>query len=379
MPTLTSGQRRGKIPAGLLGMLLLVLLTERYIAQHNVDYKRSDYWDWRSTSRAAGSNVKDCQVLCLGTSRIQQSVLPNLIEAGSGLRTWNLAMCWGQAPASYFLLKRALDSGAKPKALLVEYHQAALQNDIWSAQGFWPELLNYRETLELGWADRNPSWFLSTTVAHSFASVQDRAEIRAEVLASLEGKSASNAASTLTAMRNRNVNRGAYVFPSSGGFKGTIGEQYQGAFYGSAWTCSDLNRLYIQRLLELASAKGIHVYWVLPPFAPELQDKREKSSNAERYTEFVQGWMEKYPNLSVLDGEHSAYEPNVFFDAAHLDRKGAVAFSTALAAQLKADRLQGATERWVRLPSFRDEEPHAPVEDLMMSQAYLQSTGKLRR
>ncbi len=64
------------------------------------------------------------------------------------------------------------------------------------------------------------------------------------------------------------------------------------------------------------------MYWVLPPFAPKLQEKREQTENTARFTAFLRRWMAEFPRLVVLDAEHSGFAPNLFYDGSHLDREG---------------------------------------------------------
>jgi hypothetical protein len=379
MSTLSRGQRGSAIPGGLLGMLLLLAGAESYVARHNLVYTRPDFWDWKLSGHHARTSARDCQVLCFGTSRIQQSIVPKVIEQKTGLKTWNLAMCWGQAPAAYFLLKRALEAGARPRSILVEYHPTALSDAPGGAGGFWSELLNLAETLDLAWSARDVTLFAATTLAHNVPTIKDRSQIRDTIVAALQGGTANPSASILTSIRNRNVNRGAFVLPSLGGFRGKVGAQYQDAYFGTSWSCRPVNASYIRRLLALASTQKIQVYWVLPPFTPELQEKRDRANNVALYEAFVRGWMAEFPNLTVLDAERSGYEPNVFYDAAHLNREGALALSASVGDFLRTRQTTTSGDRWVKLPAYRDWVPSFMVEDLPMSQAYLLRLGKFRR
>jgi hypothetical protein len=379
MSTPSSGQRASAIPSGLIGMLLLLAVVESYVERHNLDYTRTDYWDWRLSGHNARTRSRDCQVLCFGTSRIQQAIVPKVIEHQSGLKTWNLAMCWGQAPAAYFLLKRALDAGARPSSILVEYHPTALSDAPSGARGFWPELLNLGETLDLAWSARDATLFAATALGHNVPTIKNRSLIRDRIVSALQGGIANPWAANLTSIRNRNFNRGAFVMPKVGGFRGKVGDQYRDAFFGKSWWCAPVNASYIRRLLALASSKNIQVYWLLPPFAPELQEKRERANNVALYETFVRGWMAEFPNLTVLDAENSGYEPNVFFDAAHLDRQGALALSASVGEFLRSRKNSKSSDRWVKLPAYRDWAPSFRVEDIPMSQAYLVQIGTIRR
>ena len=131
MMTRTPRNRTGVVPWGLLGMLALMAASERYVKRHTLDFTRPEGWNWRMSGWAARREATQADVLCLGTSRAQQAIVPQVIEERSGMRAWNLATCWGQAPAYYYLLKRALEAGARPKAVVVEYHPQCLAGDHW--------------------------------------------------------------------------------------------------------------------------------------------------------------------------------------------------------------------------------------------------------
>lgn len=379
MPTTSFRQRGADIPGGLLGMLVLLASVETHVARHDLDYTRTDFWDWRQAGKYAQSDARTCQVLCFGTSRIQQAIVPKVVEHQSGLKTWNLGVCWGQAPAAYFLLKRALDAGAKPTSILVEYHPTALSEGPWGAKGYWPELLGFTEALDLGWSERDATLLGSTVLAHYLPSIKDRSQLQTMILAALAGRSGTMWSSTLTTLRNRNINRGAMVMPDAEVFQGKVDGRYKAAFFSKPWTCDPLNEVYIRRFLRLASERNISVYWMLPPFASELQEKREQSNNVAPYTAFVRRWMAEFPGLSVLDAERSNFASGAFYDASHLNRQGAFALSAMVGKQLRAQPAHTRKDRWIILPKFQVQPPNHEIEDMLMSANHLLNLGKIRR
>jgi hypothetical protein len=144
------------------------------------------------------------------------------------------------------------------------------------------------------------------------------------------------------------------------------------------WWTHPLNTKYIGRLLDLARRERITVYWLLPPLVPALQTAREKRGLDGAYLTFVQGFVAQYPNLVVLDGHHSAYKPDAFTDAAHVNIRGGCSLSAGLGDLLARNAGQGnlpPNSRWLAIPPYRDYEPRAPIEDIYGS-AYLLATGK---
>ena len=328
---------RGLVPWGLLGLLVLMLASERYVARRSLDFTRPEYWDWKLSGHAARHKAPKCQVLCFGTSRVQQALVPQVIQERSGLRAWNLSSCWGQAPAYYYLLRRALAAGAKPSAVIVEYHPQCLAGDYWQAVRFWPELLGPREGLDLAWTARDAEFLATTVLAHWFPSIRDRFQIRTNVLAALRGETAGDLAwTTLTIVRNKNKNRGALVASKNSKYQGDIAIPMAAGFLPESWTCDPVNEVYIRRLLDLAQARGITVYWLIPPVTPALQARREQKGLDALYTQFARGFLDRYANLVVLDAQRSGYGASVFLDPAHLDRLGACTLSADVGDLLRA-------------------------------------------
>jgi len=374
-----SGRQRRIIPWGLLGMLALVLASERYVARHALDFTRPESWDWRLSGQAARKKAPKCQVLCFGTSRVQQAFVPQVVQERSGLRAWNLATCWGQAPSSYFMLRRALAAGGKPSAVVVEYHPQCLAGDHWQAVRFWPELLGPREGLDLAWTARDAEFLATTLLAHVFPSIKDRFQIRANVRAALRGEKSDDLAwNTLTISRNKNKNRGALVAIRNTRYQGDLSSPMAAGFLPESWACDPVNEGYIRRLLDLARSRGITVYWLIPPVTPELQARREQKGLDALYARFARSFLDRYPNLVVLDARRSGYGASVFLDPAHLDRQGACTLSADVGDLLRARVGIGTGRRWIALPAYRDLATRVPMEDLSESQVAL-ATRRTRR
>src|SRR5690242_12777653 len=115
-----TGARRHPWPVGMLGMLALVLAAESYVARHDLDFATLWSANWRHGAAAARREGPKSAVLAFGDSLVKDGVAAPVIEARLGRRAYNLAVFNGQAPASYFLLRRALDAGARPAAVLID-------------------------------------------------------------------------------------------------------------------------------------------------------------------------------------------------------------------------------------------------------------------
>jgi hypothetical protein len=356
-----------RLPWGLLGMIALAFAIEHLISSHTLELTRPEYWDWRSSSSAVRRQTRDVQVLCFGTSRMQQALVPQVFETTSGLRAWNLATCWGQPAGYYYLLKRALDHGARPAAVLVEYHPKVLSENYWDTIRYWPDLLKPGEILDLSWTARDPEFFAHAFLAYQLASIKDRFQIRTNVLAALRGKPEALATLTLAYLRNRNRNRGAMIQPPNPGYHGEIAPPYYVHFVPESWSCNSVNARFIQRFLDLAASRGILVYWVLPPYCPELFAERQRRGLDVKFEAFVRHWQSRYPNVVVLDAERSQYGPEAFNDASHLSRPGACALSADIGELARTRTKASAGPLWVQLPKYRDRPPSVAVEDLAVS------------
>lgn len=360
--------RRSPWPTGLLAMLALVAGVERHLARHDVDYVHPWAWDWKRSGAAASKEAAGCEVLCLGDSLVKFGLLPRVIEERLGVRSYNLAVGAGQASATYFLLRRALDAGARPRAVVVDFKPHLLAYDVHNSDAMWPLLLSPGECLDLAWSARDAGFFARTLLARLLPSVRGRAEVGAAIAAALRGGSSSPRDSLPPVWRNWNVNRGAQVAPRGPGPPGA-GAGWAHELFPAAWEPHPVNVAYVRRLLALAAARGIVVHWLLPPIRPDSQAECERIGLDARHAAFVAALRAEFPGLVVLDGRRSGYGAEVHVDPVHLDRRGAAALSADVAAAL------GGRERpsgWVALPPYRERPAPGRLEDLEESRIALQ-------
>ncbi|MEO6810446.1 MAG: hypothetical protein ABI353_15130 [Isosphaeraceae bacterium] len=367
--------RRG-VPRGMLGALLLIVLTERYVARHALEFVRPENWEWRLSARESQRQALKADVLGFGTSMVKMSVIPNVIEQRSGLRVYNLAVCGGLPPASYFLLRRALESGAKPRSLVVDFHPHFITKDHWQAVGYWPDLLDLRDALDLSWTAHDATFFAHTMLARSIPSIGVRFQIRAEVRSALRGVDQS--LRNTNRNRNRQIvwrDRGALTGGRNPQFQGSIAASYTPMFLKEEWRCDPIQEIYIRRFLTLAANHGVPVYWLVPPLTPELQDKRNRDHLDAPYDRFAHTLKDEFANLVVLDGRKSNYEHEVFLDAAHLDRQGATVLSSDLADLLGHGIGGQSGSRWLSLPRYQEQ----PVQRFVEASALQHGSPKVVR
>lgn len=97
----------------------------------------------------------------------------------------------------------------------------------------------------------------------------------------------------------------------------------------------------------------IPVFWLLPPLSPNLQSAREHSGAERAYEDFIRGYQSRYPRtLSILDGRSQGYPAAAFTDATHLNARGAVSLSRAVARMIAPGRGNPGFDsgpRWITL------------------------------
>src|SRR3954464_9771863 len=95
------------LPAGAIGMIVLITAIEAILAGHELDVVTAEDWQYLQAGRVAASRAKRCDLLILGDSLAKFGVLPAVVGSRTGSRAYNLAIGGGQAPSSFELLRRA--------------------------------------------------------------------------------------------------------------------------------------------------------------------------------------------------------------------------------------------------------------------------------
>jgi len=344
---------RGRWPAGLLGMLVLVLAAERYVVRHAWKFIPA----YASAWERAGAGVPGADrsaVVAFGDSLVKNGVVPRVVEARAGRSASNLAVPGGVFPAHHALFRRLLRTGARPEAVVVDGE--LMGYNPFKTSRSWVELATAADSLELARAGGDPSFFGWALAAGVLPSYRARDEVRAGVTAALNGRTPDTMFQIPVAWRNWRVNGGAELMPPHDPALGdTCRETLVRTNYSPGdWACDPVNAAYATRFLDLAEAHGVAVFWLLPPYHPEVQDRRERSGWYPQYVAYLRRLQARYPHLTVVDGRRAGYPPEALGDMTHLNRVGAVAYSDALGRVLR-DTLSlnpRRVPRWVDLPRY---------------------------
>jgi hypothetical protein len=340
--------RRAAAPLGMLGAVVFAFGVETLIARHTLDLTRQDNWEWRLTGRSAARNSAGAGVLAFGSSLVKLGVIPRVLEAAVGMPAYNLGLCAGSPPTSFFLLRRALESGAAPAYVIVEFHPLSLTRDPWHTAAFWPDLISTRETLELACRERDARFLGAMTVARLLPSFKDRFEIRARLCGALRGEVTSGRAGILALRHNIAKNRGALVVPRRQGAASHGPSAEEVALRRGAWRPNGFNERYVESFLSLAESRGARVFWIIPPVTRALQELRERNGTDTAFRAFARRCAGRHRGVTVIDGTRSGIADGSFIDGEHLDRDGAACWSTAIASVLRAEaRGECGPDRWV--------------------------------
>ena len=362
-------------PLGFLGMVVLIAMVEAGLSRHELDFRLPIENQWRFQGRESRHQATRAEILCFGDSLVAQGVIPTILETRLHRPVYNLGMGGGQFPASYFFLRRALESGAKPSALVIDVLPSQLIISGRSRIALWANILDTGEAIEMAWNERDPAFLGSFLLTRQFTSIRSRLEIRRLILAGLNGSAISNRDWNRAGTRNLNRNQGALILRPFGFFQ--IDPRHQHWVYPEELTVDRLNGEYLERFLQLAESRRIPVFWVLTPVCPAIQAEGERSGTSETYARFVREVQSRHPAITIIDGRRSEYPESVLDDAIHLTYHGAAIFSTDLAQAMAAKLDQKENEsRWVQLPRYRPETIEFRHEDLAESSQAVTATTR---
>jgi hypothetical protein len=362
-----------KAPCGFLAMLALVSAFEWCVVRGNLAYVDTVADSWRYAGRVVEKKAPGCEVLYFGDSNVKFGIAPPVIRQESGLKGFNLALHSGSAASSYFLLERALEAGARPLSVVVDFSRIILGDGPGSTTRLypWADLLSLGETARLGLDARDPRLFASVLTRRFLPSFRGRFEIRSAVTASLSGGPNHQGENNAVQERNWAVNSGGHVAPNGGRFEDIVIPKTFAPKQGT-WVCDPVNLRYVERFIGLAARHHVTVYWLLPPVSPGTQSQWEYMGDEAPFIDLVQRVLARHGNLVVVDGRDSGFGADLFTDGVHLGRAGAVGLSAGLAAVLKGRAPSRGDGRWVRLPEYNGERTRGlVVEDLVQSKMAL--------
>ena len=369
-PPARARRGRGALPWGALGMAALIVLVEGAIQRHHVDLSTVMTLNWRLDRHAPARHARGAEVLCFGDSMVKFGVQPRVLGAALGRSVRNFALYCGPPQTSYFQLRRAFDAGARPAAVLVDFQPEILVCEpLKVTSKAFAEILDFRELLDLCWTARDADRLAEFGVARLLASSRQRFEIRAAVLAAATGQPTPLGRDRLDgARRNWQLNRGGEALPKNPNYRGDVPDTdaYPVMFW-TPWRPNPLNVAYLERFLDLASRRGVPVFWLLQPNVNEVDVRRERVGYNAQYEQFVRQYLDRYANLHVVDGRRVNYPASFFNDPVHLDRDGGTAYSLGIADVLRPFLAGTAAPRWQPLPDRRDGAAGVPLEDTLQS------------
>ncbi len=353
-----------RLPMGLLGMLAILSVVESHLFQDRETYCAPGSQELQLAWKAAHYQAPGRDVLCFGDSLIKLSLIPQVFEKTAGLSCYNLAVSGSQTPMSYLLLKRALEAGARPKAILVEFMPSLFRLPPTHNLSRWSYVASLSDAAEMAWRENNRVLFDRVLLNKTLTSMEARMEIRRILQRQLLGP--QSAPDEVPMYRRHWIKfDGAQIMPENP----TLTEQdfdpasWANGFYPH-WYVNRVNRAYLLKFLDLANASNIEVYWLLPPIMPSVQDLCEKSGFAARQTAFLKALQKRYSRLAIIDGRMADYDEKVYMDPNHLGRSGAYVYSEEIGALMR-ERLSERGERtaWVSLPPYQARSVDVAIED----------------
>lgn len=367
---------RGRWPAGVLGMVAIVVAVESFVAADWARLTEASALAWPLGVEAAKGEAIGARVLCFGDSLVKSGIVPEMLEARLGGPAYNLALPASTAPAHYFLLRRALRAGARPSAIVVDYMPGLLLGTPDFGLPYWAEIVSLDDYADFFRTWRHAGFLTELTVRCLLPSFQSRWAIRENVRVAIAGETDTHGATNNPMLhRNWTIHRGGQFTQDNPLWTGEPNEEEYKRHLSDRFWCHPVNLGYVHRFLDLAESRGIRVYWVLPPVTPRIQEKRAASGSDGKYTRFVREVASRHRNVSVLDARASGYDHTRFVDAIHLCGRGALALTADV-----AEAMAGPWSPWVELPRYRDRRPPHPLENLEESRAaVIAGRGTVRR
>lgn len=360
--------RLARLPWGLLGMLALLWGIEGFVSRS--PWTGSLGWSWRSAREMADS-VQNCRVLLFGDSQVKVGIQADRLEQQLGASVINLAVLRAHPAASAMLLRRALDAGARPEAVVLDAFPGILTDHPRMNGAEWVELLDTRGWVELLQDAPDPQ-LVARALGHWLVpSVDARWSIRPVIAAALAGQ--PDPSRLLVERQERLPRRGSIAVRASGlPLREALPALPAGAGKKSDWwKVRPENLKALRRFCALAQAQGIRVYWLWPTQSPATQARREALHLDDPFEAMVRRLQSEFPNLTVLDVRRAGLGATDFYDPGHLNHQGAEALTDAVALALANDRKEGGNkpsdDRWldlrVRPAAAVALRPGAPLRD----------------
>ena len=325
-PARANGPRR--LPFGLLGMLPLLFAIERQVDRCGPDLSTVPLLNARYAAARASQIELNGKVVFLGDSQVKFGVDPREFESRSGRAAVNLAIAGSPPPASYFLLRRILDRGARPSAIVVGHMTFAGDLEIQSP--LFHEFVQLSEAVDLSTSTRDPQFLVRLLLPRYLPSIKDRHAIRNATLDTLLSRPQTTGLRPFEHVALWDSARGAELMDPNPLYGGGMEPDKKDTLYGQPWRVSGLYAHYFHRLVDLAEKNEIPVYWVVFPIVGDAQFMREQLGHDSAHTQNLRALQKRHPRLTIFDARHSHFDTNEFYDSCHLNRLGATRISAAL-------------------------------------------------
>jgi hypothetical protein len=324
---------------------------------------------WQAATCAAEGPDGRAEILCLGDSLVKLGILPRVLANRLSGTAYNLGVLGGQAPNSYFLLRKVLEKGNHPRALVVDFSENLLAFSPSQNAACWSHLHGWRDSLDVAWHAADPALAISTGLHRLLPGWCDQSQRHRLFAGASRGKTMMQPADAPGVFeRNWRFNLGAQVAP-----RDFVAVEETQSDSRCRWQPNRANSSYVDRLLGMAEARQIPVFWVLTPTIKGHRHRLAQSSSSAAYHRFIAARVARFSCLTVLDGENLGWSIDAFRDPTHVNRVGAVRLSLAVAAAI-APRLRGSRSgpNWVDLIGSPREETgqyQNLVEDLDQSRS----------
>lgn len=313
------------LPRAFFGMVLIIIAVEVGVSHLQSLLFKPDDWDWYLTGRFSRNRSRGDDVVFFGDSLVKTGVDPTVFR-DQGISAFNLAMGGGQTPAAYYLLKRLVDRGKPPGAVVFSCHPKLLEEPPEHNLGHWPFLLSPEECLDFGIKERN-----ARTCAQIFftmlPSLRSRLELRSSVLRLLRLVPPTVSYGMPTA---RQIYEHFGHLPFDFRTRGTVDLDFWYEKYFDIKEFDITNLLYLDAFFGLADSKHIKVYWLITPVVPDMQAMCDREGLTGKFDRLVRRYKTKHPSVRILDFRRCGFPESLFHDPHHLNAKGAQAMSGRL-------------------------------------------------
>ncbi len=354
--------RAARLPAAFLAALALIASIERHLEGQSYPPIDKPEIAWHFAAEASVGRVAERDVLIFGDSIAKLGVQPLVLESILGRGAYNLAVPGGQAAASAFLLDRALQSGARPKVVLLNTDPNLLAISPSLGREHSARLATPAQSILLGYRAGDPD-LIARGLLGELPSCRERDTIRSHVQVALAGLPRDRLALNAHLRRNWIANRGAQLAADEAAF-----HDRGRADRPQRWIPHSANDIYLDAFFRRARASGIPVVWLIPPASSAWSARRRADGVDRALDRWMASILASHPNVSLLDARSTVYPDDCFRDATHLSRRGAIRYSAALAVAIRP-LLEGKVSpgRSLQLANELEPRPFEELEDVEVS------------